>query len=135
MSAVDEARPGAHLGGKVEVGVGQDHVRIAAAQFQHALLERRPGQRGNLPARGGAAGKGDRLHVRMTDERGHAIRADEQGLEHAGGQAGFPKGRFDGERASADIGGMLEENGVAGHEGGHHRAENLPVGKIPRHDG
>ena len=135
LSAVDEARPGAHLGGEVEVGIGQNHIRVAAAEFQHALFEGRPGQRGNLPARGGAAGEGDRLHVRMADECGHAIRADEQGLEHSGWQAGFPEGRFDGERASADVGGMLEQNGVAGHEGGHHRAEDLPVGEIPRHDG
>jgi hypothetical protein len=60
--------------------------------------------------------------------------ATKAGLQQAGGHAGVGEHLGDGERAVRDIRGMLEQDGVAGHQGGHGRTEKLPEGKIPRHD-
>ena len=51
------------------------------------------------------------------------------------GEARFAEHVLDGEGASGDIGGVLEQARIARHQRRRREAENLPKGEIPRHDG
>ena len=67
LPAVDEPRGGAGLGRRVEVGVLEHDVGVAAAQLEDALLQARAGLRGDGAARGRAAGERHRGDVRRLD--------------------------------------------------------------------
>ncbi len=56
-------------------------------------------------------------------------------MEGAAREAGAADEGLDGEGALGDVGGVLEESDVAGHEGGSEEAEDLPEGEVPGHDG
>ncbi|MCY1359625.1 hypothetical protein D9M69_462070 [compost metagenome] len=74
--------------GAVEVGVVEDQHRRLAAQLHGVLLQ--AGGLHDLAAGGGAAGEGDRAHVRVTDQgvaRGGAVTLHH--VQHAFGDAGF----------------------------------------------
>ena len=64
LAAVDEPRGGAGLGRRVEVGVLEHDVGIAAAELEDALLQAGAGLRGDGAAGGGAAGERHRGDVR-----------------------------------------------------------------------
>ena len=53
----------------------------------------------------------------------------------AAGKAGAADQGLDGERALGDVGGVLEQADVAGHESGREKTEDLPEGEVPGHDG
>ena len=134
LAAVDEARRDARLARRLEVGVLQDQVRIAAPQLEYRLLDHRAGLARDRAPGGRAARQGHRLHLGGSDDPLHALRPHEEGAEERGREAGVLEDLLDGERAAGHVGRVLEEAGVAGHEGGRGEAEHLPEWEIPRHD-
>ena len=84
---------------------------------------------GSLPVRVTAATRGSPRTASTW------LSFDEQGLEGAAGKACAADERFDGEGALGDVGGVLEQADVAGHQRGSEEAEDLPEGEVPRHDG
>ncbi len=61
--------------------------RIAAAQFEHALLQRASGAARDVAAGAIASGQRHRLHARIVENRRHLLDFDQQRLEHALGKA------------------------------------------------
>jgi hypothetical protein len=51
------------------------------------------------------------------------------------GETRFHEEVLEGERAAGDVGGVLEQDAVAGHQGGDGEAHDLPDGEVPRHHG
>ena len=99
------------------------------------LLEVAASGGGDGDAGGVAAGEGDGGDARVGDDGVHGGAWHEQGAEGAFGEAAGADDGLDLERAAGDVGGVLEDGGVARHEGRRGEAEDLPVGEVPRHDG
>ena len=135
LAAVDAARADGGCDRGVEVGGRHDDEGIAAAELEHGLLDEPAGLRGDGAACGFAAGDGDGGDALVGEDVLDLARFDEQRLEGAAGKAGAADERFDGERALRDVGGVLQQADVAGHQRGREKAEDLPEGKVPRHDG
>ena len=75
------------------------------------------------------------MHTGVPDHTGNLSGTDHQGAEHARGKAGLPEHRLDGQGALRDIGGVLEQTGVARDQRGRGEAEDLPEREVPRHHG
>ena len=94
------------------------------------------------PAWAAMARPADSLPVRVTAATRSSARtistwlaSIEQRLEGAAGKAGAAHQGFDGERALGHVGGVLEQADVARHQRGREKAEDLPEGEVPGHDG
>ena len=119
----------------VEVGGGHDDEGVAAAEFEDGFFDEPSGLGGDGAACGFAAGEGDGGDALVGEDGFDLAGFDEEGLEGAAGKAGAADEGFDGERALGDVGGVLEQADVAGHERGREEAEDLPEGEVPGHDG
>ena len=135
LAAVDCAGGDGGCDGGVERGRGHDDEGIAAAQFEDGLLDEPSGLGCDGAAGGLASGDGDGGDALVGEHHLHLAGLDEQRLEAAAGKAGAAHQGFDGERALGDVGGVLEQAGVAGHQSGREKAEDLPEGEVPGHDG
>src|SRR5207249_612465 len=82
-----------------------------------------------------ATGERDGFDGGVFDERLGAVVGNQDGGEDAVGEAGAGEEVFDGQGAAGDVGGVLEDGDVAGHQRGCGEAEDLPEGKVPGHDG
>ena len=131
---MQRARDGGGDGG-VEVGGGHDDEGVAAAEFEHGLLDEPAGLGGDGAAGGLAAGEGDGGDALVGEDHLDLAGLDQQRLEGAAGKAGAAHQRFDGEGALGHIGGVLEQADVARHQRGREEAEDLPEGEVPGHDG
>ena len=68
-------------GGRSDVGVLQHQIGVGAAQFEHALLQRRAGGGGDLAAGLDAAGQGDGGDMVAVDQGGDLAAGDQGGAE------------------------------------------------------
>ena len=91
-----DARLDGGLDRRVEIGARHDDERVAAAQLEHGLLELLAGggchlraRRASLPVSVTAAMRGSSI------TRATCVRADQQRLERAFGEAGAPENLFD----------------------------------------
>ena len=66
---------------------------------------------------------------------GHLVGADQQRLEHAGRGAGPAEQVLEEQGRPGDVGRVLEEPDVAGHQGRGREPGHLPQRVVPRHDG
>ena len=135
LAVVDAASLDGGVDGGVEVGGGQDDEGVGAAELEDGLLDEPAGLGGDGAAGGLGAGDGDGGDAGVGEDVFYLAGLDEQGLEDAAGEAGAADEGFDGESALRDVGGVLEQADVAGHERGREEAEDLPERKVPRHDG
>ncbi len=135
LAGVDEAGAHGGLDGDVEVGGGQDDEGVGAAELEDGFFDEPSGLRGDGAAGGLGAGEGDGGDARVGEDAFDLSGFDEERLEGAAGEAGAADERFDGERALGDVGGVLEEADVAGHQCRREEAEDLPEGEVPGHDG
>lgn len=122
--------------GLVEVGVGKDDGGRLAAQLENDLFQVGLGGRLlDLAAGGGGAGKGDDAHVEVGGQDGaRGVAVARQDVEDAGGEAG---GLDELGALGQGEGGLLarlEDDRVAGHEGGAALDAKEVEGEIPRDD-
>jgi hypothetical protein len=75
------------------------------------------------------------VSARVVENAFHLPGGDQQCLEDIRRKSGAADDVFDGERALRDVGCMLEQADIAGHQGRSGEAEDLPEGEVPRHDG
>ena len=134
LPGIDQPALGANAGRQFEVGVFQNEIGVATAEFEHGLFDQiarfaRDGTSGLF-----AAGQGGGPNLRMLQELGHPLAADREEEEEAFREAGIAEQTFNGPSAAAHIGGVLEQSGISGHQGRRREAEHLPEGEIPRHD-
>ncbi len=129
LALVGEGGPGGAVERPVEVGVGEDHRGVLAAQLQAELLEQRGARGGHGPAGGGAAGERDGPHPGV----GH------QGLADLATQAvqevEDPRRRPDlGEEARQAVRGQRRQLAGLGDEGIAHRQgrRDLPGQQVER---
>src|SRR5439155_721296 len=134
LAVVDETRLGGGARGGRDVGVLQDDERVAPAELEHGLLELAPGLLRDAAPGAVAAGQRDAAHARVGDDGPDPLRPDEHGAEHTFGQARFPEDPLDLERAARHVRGMLQDPRIARDERRGGEAEDLPEGKVPRHD-
>ena len=135
LAGVDAAGFDGGFDGDVEVGGGHDDEGVAAAEFEDGFFDEPSGLGGDGAASGLAAGDGDGGDALVGEDGFDLAGFDEEGLEGAAGKAGAADEGLDGERALGDVGGVLEQADVAGHECGREEAEDLPEGEVPGHDG
>ncbi|CAG6394318.1 hypothetical protein SCOCK_260012 [Actinacidiphila cocklensis] len=119
----------------VEVGGGRRHHHegVAAAEFQHRLLDLVARDRGDRAARALAAGEGRGGHPRVAQDTLDRAGADQQGLEAALGEAGAVEQLAQVEGGLRDVGRVLEQPDVAGHQRGRGEPDHLPEREVPRH--
>jgi len=122
-------------GGQLQVGVVENDERVRAAELEDAPLEHLAGRLGNLRAGSVGTGERDRGNTRIGDQPRDGGGADQQRGGDAGGDARAHEQLLDGERAARHVGGVLQDHGVAAHQGRRRRPEELPVGEVPGHHG
>lgn len=110
------SRLDAALDGQVEIGVLQHDVGIAPAEFEDGLLEPGAGLLRHIAASAGAAGEGHGVHGTMADDPPDLRVLDEEILEDTDGEAGVEEEFLQGSGASGDIGSVLEETDIPGHQ-------------------
>ena len=134
LAAVEHAPRHARLHRRLQVGVLEHHVGIAASQLQHARLDLGSRNRGHLPARPGAPGERHRLHPRVAHQVARGLHVHEEIGEHPAREPGGREEIDQLERAARHAGGVLEQHPVARDQGGSRRAHHLPEREVPRHD-
>ena len=135
LAVVDAASLDGVVDGGVEVGGGEDDEGVGAAELEDGLLDEPAGLGGDGAACGLGAGDGDGDDAGVVEEVLDLAGLDEEGLEDAAGEAGAAHEGFNRQGALRDVGGVLEQADVAGHERGGEEAEDLPEGEVPGHDG
>ena len=135
LAVVDAASLDGVGDGVVEIGGGEDDVGVGAAEFEDGLLDEPASLRGDGAAGGFGTGDGDGGYSVVGEEAFNLAGLDEEGLEAAAGEACAADEGLDGERALRDVGGVLEQADVAGHERGSEETEDLPEREVPGHDG
>ena len=135
LAGVDAAGFDGGCDGEVEVGGGHDDEGVGAAELEDGFFDEPAGLGGDGSARGLAAGEGNGGDALVAEDGLDLAGFDEEGLEGAAGEAGAADEGFDAEGALRDVGCVLEEADVAGHERGGEEAEDLPEGEVPGHDG
>ena len=135
MAAVDAARAHGGFDGEVEIGGRHDDEGVAAAEFEDGFLDEPAGLGGDGAAGGLAAGDGDCGDALVAKDGLDLADFKQQRLKGAAGKAGATNQRLDRESALRDVRRMLEQADVACHQRGREKAEDLPEGEVPRHDG
>mmetsp|Transcript_3591 Transcript_3591/g.6901 ORF Transcript_3591/g.6901 Transcript_3591/m.6901 type:complete len:538 (+) Transcript_3591:632-2245(+) len=133
LPAVQDAAAGARGGRQVQVGVGEDQVRVGPAELQHRLLEQAPRVRAEALADGGRAGQGHGPGVGVLQHGVALAPGDGQVEEHVRREARLHKDLLDGLRAAEHVGGVLQEHRVAGGQAAGRLPEHLPEWEIPGH--
>src|SRR5699024_420202 len=131
LASVVDASLHAVRHGFVDVGVGQYQIGIIAAQLQHRLLQAFTGLGTDDAACARAAGKVYAAYIFVLDQGIGLLVTDQQHAEDVPRQAGITEQLFDLQRAAPDIGRMLEQHGVAGHDVGDAVAKHLVKWKVP----
>ena len=134
MARIDEPGGGTGLGGEWEVRIFQDNIGVAAAQFVNPLLEGAPRLHGHPPAGLRAARQGHRRDAIIGDDPRDFPGFDADHREKPLGRPRRLHQGLDRDRAPGDIGRVLNDHGIAGHEGRCRRSKDLPVREIPGHD-
>src|SRR5215211_5768734 len=135
LPVVERARSDGSADGRLQIRRGHHDERVAPAELEYARLDVLPRLGADLPARTLAAGQRRRPHPRVVYDRLHLARADQERLEGALREAGAVDDVLDGQRALRHVGGVLQEDDVAGHERRGDVPEDLPEREVPRHDG
>ena len=123
------------FGRLVEVGRREHDKRVAAAEFQDRLLDLLAGHPGHGLAGRGAPGQGGGGDPRVAQDPLDQVGPDEQRLEDAVREPGPAEEILHEQRRLGDVGGVLEQADVAGHEGRGGEAHGLPQREVPGHDG
>src|SRR6185312_9010034 len=105
-----------------------------SAKLEDGLLDLLPGTRGDLTAGVLAAGERRRRDAIVVEERGNRLRANEQRLKDAVRRACFAEELLERERALRHVRRVLEQPNVARAQSRRGEADDLPEGKVPRHD-
>ena len=92
-----------------DVGGGEHEVRVAAAEFEHGLLDLVAADRRDRAARGLAAGQGRRRHPPVAQHPLDAVGADQQRLEAAVGEARPAEEVLQVQRGLRHVRGVLEQ--------------------------
>ena len=118
LSAIGETR--AYAGGDrgIQVGIGEHDEGIRSAQLQHRLLAGRASLCGHRGAGARTAGYRDGGHSTVGDDGADRRDRHVQVLEHAGGQTGGLQQFGDQRGAALHIGRVLQQEGIACHQGG-----------------
>ena len=135
LAIIDDAGFDGGGGGFFEVGAGHDDEGIAAAEFQHNFLDALGGGNADLDAGLLAAGERGGGDTRIIEDAVHLRSADQKRLEHALGKAGAADDLFDFQSALRNVGRVLQQADIAGHQARRDEAEHLPERKVPGHDG
>ncbi len=108
---------------------------VRSAELQHALLQVGAGQAGDRAAGPLRAGERDAGHARVADQRGDGVDLHEEVRQHARGKSRALEEVLEELRTGRDVGRVLEEHHVAGHDRRDAEAHDLPEGEVPGHDG
>ena len=122
------------FGGQPHVGIVEHDEGVGPTQFKHHFLDLLPGQGTDLGARRHTAGERHTVHPVPFDELSRRPGIGQEGLKQVLGEAGFEKKPLQFQGGEGHIGGMLEQAGVARHQGRNPKAQDLPEGIIPGHD-
>ena len=118
-----------------EIRGRHDNKGVGAAEFKDGALEQPSGLGSDRASRGFGAGDrhgGDTL----VGEHGLDLPGlNQQGLERASRKTRAANQSFDGDGALRNVGRVLEQSDVAGHQRRRQKTEDLPEGKVPGHDG
>src|SRR5215211_5808432 len=135
LPVVERARGHRGADSRLQIRRWHDDEGVAPAELEHARLDVLPRLGADLPARTFAAGQRRRLHPRVVYDRLHLARADQERLEGALREPGAVDDVLYGQGALRHVGGVLQEDDVAGHERRGGVPEDLPEREVPRHDG
>src|SRR5947209_3774034 len=134
LAGIDHARSRATFRRLGDIGVFEHHVRIAAAEFEHAFLQPLRGGSRNLAAGLDAACERHRLHFVHVDHGFDVAARDEQRAKHVVGETCIAEHAFDRQRTARHIACVFQYRRIAGHQRRRGEAEDLPERKIPWHD-
>src|SRR5208283_2228948 len=135
LAIIYDARFDGGGGGFFEVGAGHDDEGIAATEFQDDFLDALGGGNAHLDARLLAARKRGRGNTRIIEDAVHLGSADQKGLEDTFGKTGAEKDLLNLQGALRNVGSVLQQADIAGHQAWRDEAENLPEREVPGHDG
>ena len=108
--------------------------RIAAAELEHALFQFASSGARYRTTGALASSKRDRFHSRILDDFFDGLILDQQGLKNSVFKSGITKNIFNSEGALRNVGRVLEQADIAGHQSRSGKSEDLPEGKIPWHN-
>src|SRR5450631_716011 len=134
LTAVNHPSRSANLRRPLDVGVGEDQIRVGTSELEHRLFESRTGRFGNLAPGVHTACERDRCDASILDQSPHVAAWNKYRAKQVLWKAGIMKNALNCESTTRDVACVLEHSRVAGHEGGCSKSEHLPEGKIPRHD-
>src|SRR5699024_2111164 len=139
LTLVQEGAPSPGGGGRLHVGIVQDHQWGVSAQFQVGAFEVTRSGLTDLAACCGGAGEGKNSHVRVGDQGLSGFCTSGQDVEEAFGNPG-PAEDLGQDRTAADGGALVgfEDHGVAQGQCRGHRADpenegNVEGGDDPHH--
>mmetsp|Transcript_42623 Transcript_42623/g.107766 ORF Transcript_42623/g.107766 Transcript_42623/m.107766 type:complete len:402 (-) Transcript_42623:163-1368(-) len=121
-----------------QVGIVADNKRVLAAELEHDRGQRGGGCFHHLLADGGGAHKDELVHA-ASDECVAGLAVAGHNLHQVGRRVA--RGQRRGNHAAVVLGAPggvlahLDDDGVAGHDGGGERVEHVVEGIVPRHDG
>ena len=122
------------LDGLVEVGRGQDDEGVGAAEFEHRGLDQPAGLRGDGAPGGLGPGDGHGRDPLVGNHRFDLLGLDEERLERAAGEACAAHQSLDGHGRLGHVRAVFQQADIARHQGRAKKPEDLPEGKVPRHD-
>ena len=116
--------------GVLEIRARHHDERIAAAEFEHTLLDLPRRATRHFAAGAFAAGQGDRFDARIIDDLRRLFRFDQQRLKNAFVETCATKNIFNRERALRNIGGVFEQADVAAIKAGAAKRKTCQKGKF-----
>ena len=127
---------GPRRGGRLQVGVIQDHEGVVAAELEGDLLEQASGEGPDAPAGRRGPGERDHVHVRVGDQGLAHVRPADDDLQQPLREAGLAEdGGEDGAAADGRLRVRLQDDGVAQGERRRDDAHAEDARRVPRGDG
>ena len=135
LPVVDHTRFDGGVDGQIQIGAGHHDEGIAAAQFEHDLLDSSRRRDAYFHTRSLAPGQRSGGDARIAEDRVHLLRADQQRLECAFRETRTLQYFLYLQSALRHVRSMFQKPHIARHQARRDEPEYLPEREVPRHDG